>query len=361
MKLYLVAGNDRGKGGTSLRNVIRDSMKLYQVAGGCENSNHSLAGIIRDAEMVEAGMNLYLSMGNHGGAVHALHNLITRDKACPMNLYISTGCHERKHTPVALSQYHPDLRFLLSFYYLQQESVLKDMLAVQTEAREHDLFLDSGAFSAMTMGEHISLKKYARFLLTYKNYFTTYANLDVIRDAEKTRDHQIRLEKEYGLAPLPIFHVNEEWRYLDSYLERYRYIGLGVAGSPHQSYLPWLVKCFQIAGKRAVFHGFGITTWEVLQAFPWYSVDSSSWGAGVRYGRVPIFDEEHHCFQVVRLGDAKSCYAQAELLRTYGYTPEEFADRAKNDSHRVRALSLVSYKLAEMYLTKRWGEVSIPT
>lgn len=332
MKFYLVAGEDTKKGGTSLQNVIQDSMKMYQVAGACEGSNHGLIGIKQD------------------------EGIITE----VMRLYLSTECYETKHTPAALLAYQPELRFLVSYYYLQSPSVLKDLLGVQSKKKELDLFLDSGAFSAMTMEKQIALKTYARFLLDYRDYFTIYANLDVIRDAEKTLHYQRILEEEYGLSPLPVFHVNEDWRYLDYYLERYRYIALGVAGSPHHSYLPWLVKCFQIAGNHAVFHGFGITTWEVLCAFPWYSVDSASWSAGVRYGRVPVFDEEQRCFQMVRLGDAKSCYAQATLLRKYGYTPEEFAIRAKNDSHRVRALSLASYKLAEMYLTQRWGEVSIP-
>lgn len=250
-------------------------------------------------------------------------------------------------------------RVLLSWYYYQKAD-LDEVFSKYLVRPYPELFLDSGAFSAFMQGVTISLSDYAAWIKKYQHLITLYANLDVIKDAESTWRNQQRLEQEYGLSPLPVFHVSEPWDMLERYLATYPYIALGVAGTRSHVYMPWLVKCFKMAEGRAVYHGFGITTWEVLKAFPWYSVDSSSWGQGFRFGNVPVFDERQGKFIKVQLGDYQSCYAYAWLIRSYGFDPSDFAHRSRGYRQHICALSALSYMKAEHWLTKRWGEVSLP-
>src|SRR5262252_3555390 len=91
-----------------------------------------------------------------------------------------------------------------------------------------EVMADSGAFSAMTQGVPIDLDDYARWLLRYRHLFRVYVNLDVIRNAAATWENQLRLQEQYGLEPLPVFHVAEDWHWFDRYLARFPYIGLGV-------------------------------------------------------------------------------------------------------------------------------------
>jgi hypothetical protein len=212
---------------------------------------------------------------------------------------------------------NPDNQFraLMSYWYYKTRDM--DALIAKTfPLSTPDIFADSGAFSALTQGGAIDIDEYATWLKRWQHVFTLYANLDVIGDADRTFDNQKRLEDQ-GLHPLPVFHAGEGFKHLDYYLKHYQYIALGgiVAKNPSMA---WLVRCFQMAEGRRIYHGFGVTTWNMLKAVPWRSVDSSTWSGGARYGKIPLFDNIKGGFSGVQLGDSKSCYAHATLLRSYG-------------------------------------------
>ena len=84
---------------------------------------------------------------------------------------------------------------------------------MNTKNKVH-LFLDSGAFSAYTLGIEINIYEYIEFIKQHKNIIDMYANLDVIATgntlndkkyaAEKTLQNQ-KIMEEAGLSPLPVF------------------------------------------------------------------------------------------------------------------------------------------------------------
>ena len=252
----------------------------------------------------------------------------------------------------------PRLKILLSYHYFRNVD-LDEFIGKNFGEPYPEVFIDSGAFSAMTQGANISLEEYAEYLTRYKHWITVCANLDVIRHADLSWTNQRKLE-DMGHNPLPVFHVSEEWEWLEHYVERYPYIALGVAGAKPPQYMGWVVKCFQIAAGRSVFHGFGITTWQALKAFRWHSVDSSSWGMGFRYGTVPVFDPRHGKFQKLDLRDRKAWYSHARLVRSYGYDPEDFVDPARYHYLTAAGLSAMSYVEAEQWVKRRHGEIPIP-
>lgn len=253
------------------------------------------------------------------------------------------------------------LRILLSYWYYKDTEL--DALFEKYFTQPYpDVFADSGGFSAMTQGAQIDVSEYAAWIKRYKHLFNTYANLDVIGDAGATLDNQHRLE-DLGVEPIPVFHVNEDWTQLESYIEQYPYIALG-GMVPYMRYtkkiMPWIIKAFKLAGDKSVFHGFGATSWEVIKNLPWYSVDSSSWGAGFRFGQVPLFDESKGRFITAQLGDPVSCGKASKLFRSLGFDPLDFVDRSRNDRAKICAVSALSYMKAEQWLRERWGEIHIP-
>jgi hypothetical protein len=246
------------------------------------------------------------------------------------------------------------LRCLLSYYYYQKVDV-GEMFDNGSPAPS--IMADSGAFSAMSLGVDISLEGYAQWVRRWGHLFDHYANLDVIGDAEATLANQKRLE-DMGLRPMPVFHVNEPWEYLENYLESYDYVALGGL-VPYKvnlgALMPWLIKAFKMLPKGKAYHGFGVTGWEILKSFPWASVDSTSWSVGYRYGRVPLFSPVEGKLVSAYLGDRASCFRYRKLFEYCGYDWKDFAIRERNNRAKIAGVSAVSYMRVEDWLNRRHG------
>lgn len=153
------------------------------------------------------------------------------------------------------------------------------------------LFLDSGAFSADSKGEPIDIYDYIEFIKKNKKHLEVWANLDVIGDAKATWKNQEIMEKE-GVGGIPVFHIEDDIRYLHRCLS-YPYFALGGMagkGSSEKRRLHFLDMCFDIIcdeeGKpKNKVHGFGLASPKYVFRYPWFSFDSSSW---VSYGRFGI-------------------------------------------------------------------------
>jgi hypothetical protein len=153
------------------------------------------------------------------------------------------------------------------------------------------LFLDSGAFSAYQNKTSIDIYEYMEFIKEHSNEITTYANLDSIGSAEETWENQRKMES-CGFSPIPVYHLDEPIEYLDMCM-KYDYFAVGgLASAKGRSLFPFLKVVFdKVCTKENDFyptkkvHGFGIATPSIISAFPWYSIDSTSW---VQYGRYGI-------------------------------------------------------------------------
>ena len=153
-----------------------------------------------------------------------------------------------------------------------------------------NIFLDSGAFSAWSQKKYINIASYAQFLHLTKDYLTAYAVLDDITDYKETLKNQEYLEKQ-GLNPMPCFHYNEPPEVLKDYVDRYEYIALGgmvPISTPQLEY--WLEDIFD-KYHNTKFHGFGLTSLQLMRKYHWNSVDSSSWVAGSKFARVILLDK----------------------------------------------------------------------
>lgn len=169
------------------------------------------------------------------------------------------------------------------------------------DALRHDkvkVFLDSGAFSAWTLGVTIDLPTYCDYIKRNKDIIriedgaVMASVLDGIGDPLQTYRNQLSME-ELGAKPLPCFHYGEDPRYLDYYVKNYDYITLGgMVGKSSELLIQWLDKLWDRhltdgAGHPLVkVHAFGITAIPIMKRYPWYSVDSSSWIQSAAFGSI---------------------------------------------------------------------------
>lgn len=231
-----------------------------------------------------------------------------------------------------------------------------------------NVFLDCGAYSAWTQGISIDVHEYSRFCLRYGAYFSVYAHLDDKNSQEKTMENLKIMEEEYGLKPLPVFHVSSKnWDLLEKMLSKYDYIALGaIAGesTAGNEQAAMISKCFSLALQYGVdsegriikkYHGFGFTQLAGLKKFPWYSVDSTTWMGGVKYGTVPVFDKKASTIKYIGIADRKG------FSRHFRNLPEDLKNIVKFDRNvtaqnytSVYRLGAYSFRQVQDYITKYW-------
>lgn len=173
---------------------------------------------------------------------------------------------------------------LESYHYIHKQATVD-----RIRAAGEKVFLDSGAFSAFSLGVAVDIVAYCDYIkrnidiIRFEDSACMASVLDGIGDAQKTYENQLYMES-LGVRPLPCFHYGEDWRYLEHYLANYEYITIGgmvPISTPQLFY--WLDElwgkylCDGSGRAKIKVHGFGLTSVPLMERYPWYSVDSSSW------------------------------------------------------------------------------------
>lgn len=227
-----------------------------------------------------------------------------------------------------------------------------------------DLILDSGAFSVWSRGETIDIDKYATFC---KDIITNIpdgtsvncVNLDVLpgkfgvrpTDADRDNsaqagwDNMLYLES-LQLKVIPVFHQHERFEWLERMMAHTDYIGISPANDVSmKEKLAWLDKCFSITRDKIKTHGFAVTAYDQLVRYPFYSVDSSSWSSGGRYGRIPIYLEGK-----VQSFNYKN---KNDLIKYWSKLPAEYVEIFKT-YHDRNYVGILAYKQFEIFVTELW-------
>ena len=189
---------------------------------------------------------------------------------------------ERQHYAFAL--YRDQLSKLESYHYMKPKYV--DLM----RRFGHTIFLDSGAFSAMSLGITINIKHYAKYIHDHKDIIHSASVLDAVGDAHQTYLNQRELES-LGCAVLPCFHFGEDLKWLSYYLDNYEHITIGgmvpISNTELRKWLDriWASHLSRPDGKsRVKVHGFGLTSLDLIDRYPWYSVDSTRWIMQAAFG-----------------------------------------------------------------------------
>lgn len=186
------------------------------------------------------------------------------------------------------------------------------------------VMIDSGAVQARSIGKDVTPEGYAAWLHDAEGLWDTAVTLDVIFDPVASDENYKKLVDLGCHNLLPVFHGGEPWSYYERMVEEHDYVALGgmVSTDPGTGLRPWLGRCFKLAGDTKI-HGLGMTQLPLLLAAPWKSVDSSSWGAGHRFGSVAVWDGR----QLVRARRTHKRWPQVmRRVRRAGYDPAGLDD-----------------------------------
>ena len=124
------------------------------------------------------------------------------------------------------------------------------------------LMLDSGAFTVQRTGETLDVNAYATFIKEREHHLASYVNLDEIpksdpleqttpeefERAAKASYCNLQIMKKAGLHPIPVFHMDENWKWLLRLLaDGEPYIGLSTnKDKPPAQQRRWLDRCFTL-------------------------------------------------------------------------------------------------------------------
>jgi dimeric dUTPase (all-alpha-NTP-PPase superfamily) len=181
---------------------------------------------------------------------------------------------------------------LISFFGLKDKDFKTNVLE-----KFPFVFLDSGGYSLRVSKKKISVPEYLKDYINFikENNIQYYANVDMATTEETLRNQ--RIMEEAGLKPIPVYHWNEfrdgNRKLMDDYCEKYDYVAIGGVAKVVKSRkdaTKYLNFCFKTAKKhKTKLHGFGITADIMLKRYNFYSVDSTSWMVGNKYGHVFYF------------------------------------------------------------------------
>ena len=182
------------------------------------------------------------------------------------------------------------------------------------------LFIDSGAYTAHTKGKEVDVDEYINFINSIDDVVSVFAQVDKIpgewgkpKTPEQLAQAPIDSWNNYLYmvtkvkSPkklLPIFHQGEDFKYLKTMLE-YKYTEGDIAGQPidyigiscnkelnSSDWIEWFKKVFKIirdsSNPNVKTHAFGMTSLKILEQFPFYSADSTSWVRSASFGNLMV-------------------------------------------------------------------------
>ena len=247
--------------------------------------------------------------------------------------------------------------FLMSYEYLKGKGVSQ-----LKKYPDMHLFIDSGAYTYMSNPEYESytveqweeqIHKYLAWARKHKDSIFAIADLDLqyLVGEEKVYEWRKKYFEpfmlETGIPVCFIYHEegNEQWEYM---CKRYPYIGisLNVDGNIDEADLR---EKFRIAEKyNTLVQGMASTRTQMLTQYPFYTVDSTTWNVGLKYGEISVWNE-------TRMSRIKKTEFQDKAFPIISRYDKHFdfdliLDEDKTELIRVNAYAFVQ---AEKYIHER--------
>jgi len=192
--------------------------------------------------------------------------------------------------------------FLISYHYVQNKHI--DFVKKFGD-EDISLFIDSGAFTYTNDPTYQSkeesfwvkhIESYLKWAEKNKKYIFAIASLDLegLVSSEKVDEWNKTYFEPFMLRtgiPVCFAWHPESSRTWEYYCQRYPYVGFSITDtSVSADNSKEFRDNLNVAEKYgALVHGFGITKTSILPQLPFYTVDSTSWKAGFKYGQVAVW------------------------------------------------------------------------
>lgn len=237
------------------------------------------------------------------------------------------------------------------------------------------LLCDSGAFTSWNLAQKkkkegdpnwkkflVNLQDYIAFVHKHSDIIWRAVNLDVIPgeqgkepslDEIETAAQQgfdnLMIMKQHGINPIHVYHQGEDLRWLDKMIVEGAcdYVGISPCNDyPTERKRNWLDQVFRYLDDKypdIKTHGFGVTSVQLVERYPWYSTDSSSYSLTAAmgailtpYGRIYVTDDparkgdpDHISHKPQQIQD----HIEKYLMDRIGYNLRSMTE--KNDTQQV--------------------------
>lgn len=251
------------------------------------------------------------------------------------------------------------LRFLASYAMRDQYDPRPVIAAIPSWAPKPMVMLDSGAFSAHSRGTEVTVPGLSAWYSEHLDLDPLLAGLDVIGDAKATR-RNCEAMRDLGLDVFPTVHLGAPPSLIADYKQAgWSMLALGGLVNkrvPVKTRAAWARACQKVAADNDVnLHGFGWTpqSRSLLDTVRrCWSVDSSSWNRGTKFGQVPLLDGHH--LSTVPIADKESVH------RVLGQDRDVQADAVMTAlrwaNKKAKGQSTIMYAIGA-YAYLRWGDV----
>ena len=271
------------------------------------------------------------------------------------------------------------LNVLFSYYYLanKDEKTIKDTLKyfksigtfIMIDSGAHSFFSEEGlsiAHSKKKKTKQTDFSVYAQNYCDWLKKFGKYIDIaveldiDVLIGYKKVKEIRAILESS-GTPIMPVWHTSlgeAEW---DNMIANYPYVGIGLGDAKSTKsilnvdfFVNKLVKAIK---NKTKVHAFGMVRPNYMLKLPFYSVDSSSWNAGSRYGQLVGYDEKNIKIVQKRVQNQKDFLKVVNHLRL-DTSPTDLFKAARSYVNRD-IINVQAYKKLEDVITRVWSSRGI--
>lgn len=267
-----------------------------------------------------------------------------------------------------LSDFEVKTNILISFYYFNPKFI---QIIKRLSPRNYRFIVDSGAFSAWSLGASIDMSKYIRFIELLKQlpHEIIFINLDKVRDNEQSLKNYRIMKKEGAdvcgvIQCQSTINIDEFQEYEET--SKVVFIG-GSMGTPRHKWYAFLDKIHEIKKSDTKLHLLGDTSNKSIIRYNPYSVDASSAAGAGKFGFASIMKKEtciiinhqkEYFLNLKNISEIKknlSAYGCIDFLDELKKENNWSAVGGLNRRYCINTLSYLSYLMRSTLIKNKFG------